>query len=243
MKAFSVLPVETEIFHCGEDLADFIFRFVPAAAVREKMILAVTSKIVSLAEKRLAPASEDKKNLVRQEADLYLGDIGYGCHLTVKHHLLIPSAGIDESNSEQGDFILYPQDPFASAEKLWRELKKRWNLAQLGVLLTDSHTSPLRRGVTGVGLSYWGFRGVRNMVGTQDLFGRELKMTQLNFVDGLAASAVMLMGEGQEKRPLALLYDSDVEFSDTTTPAELLMPLKEDLYYPLLEALHQKLSP
>ena len=72
-----------------------------------------------------------------------------------------------------------------------------------GVLITDSHTTPLRRGVTGIALSYWGFSGVQNKVGTPDLFGRTLKMTHVNLADAFAAAAVLVMGESNESTPVA----------------------------------------
>lgn len=234
MKSFSIDPIQTRIFRAGEPLEDFVVASVPAALVTEGMLLAVTSKIMSLAEGRLADGKLDKKSLVRREADTFLGEIGHGCYLTIKDGLLIPSSGIDESNSEQGDFILYPEDPFRSADLLWRQLRQKWNLKKLGLVVTDSHTMPLRRGVTGICLSYAGFRAVRNMIGTRDLFGRELRMTQMNYADGLAAAAVMLMGEGAESRPLAVIRNSEVEFSDDVDKSEIQIPLEEDLYYPLL---------
>ena len=196
----------------------------------------MTSKIVSLAENRLVSRSTiDKKTLVQKEADTYLGEIGHGCFLTIKSGLLIPSAGIDESNSVNGDFIIFPKNPFLSAQNLLQDLRKIWNLKNLGLVITDSHTTPLRRGVTGICLSYAGFNAVRNLIGSRDLFGRELKMTQMNFADGLAASAVMLMGEGAESRPLVVIENSAVEFCETTRTDEINIPLEEDLYFPLLQ--------
>ena len=201
-----------------------------------KMILAITSKIVSLAEGRIENHDLlSKEALVRREADQFLGDIGYGCYLTIKEGLLIPSAGIDESNSANGDYILYPADPFASAARIWQKLREAWRVNDLGIILTDSHTMPLRRGVTGICLSHWGFHAVKYLIGTQDLFGRELRMTQMNLVDGLSAAAVMMMGEGQERQPLAILNHAKVEFCEVTDPAELQIPLEEDLYFPLLK--------
>jgi coenzyme F420-0:L-glutamate ligase len=236
-KALTVLPLVTRVFHPREDLEGFVAESVPRSLVREKMILAVTSKIISLAEGRLlAKSGHAKEDIVREEADIYLGAIGYGCFLTIKHGLLLPSAGIDESNSETGDFILYPRDPFASAESLRRGLCSRWGVKDLGVLVTDSHTTPLRRGVTGVCLSYSGFRAVRNLVGSPDLFGRELRMTRMNLADGLAAAAVMMMGEGDESRPLAVIENAEVEFSEDTQPEELRISPEEDLYAPLLSS-------
>jgi dihydrofolate synthase / folylpolyglutamate synthase len=68
------------------------------------MILAVTSKIVSLAEGRLVPRARKRARpeLVRGKQIVSWAKRGYGVFLTVKEGLFIPSAGIDESNSEGG---------------------------------------------------------------------------------------------------------------------------------------------
>jgi len=235
MKALSVQPVKTAIFR-GGNLVSFIETAIPRQRIQEEMVLAVTSKIVSIAEKRWVPKDRiSKAELVEKEADLFLGEIGYGCFLTVKEGLLIPSAGIDESNSETGDYILYPEDPYASARQLWTQLREKWGLQKFGVILTDSHTTPLRRGVTGVALSYWGFEPLRKLVGSKDLFGRELQMTNMNLVDGLASAAVLMMGEGCESTPLALIHGLDLEFHNTGGAKALSIPLEEDLYAPLLK--------
>lgn len=238
MSTISARGIETSLFPVGGDLLDFVEKHVPREAIQERMIVAVTSKIVSIAQRRLVPvASIRKADLVRREADVFLGEAAYGCFLTIKEGLFIPSAGIDESNSEGGEFILYPENPFLCARELWTALRQRWKLRELGILLTDSHTSPLRWGVTGICLSYWGFRAVRSMIGTEDLFGRELRMTKVNVADALAATAVLVMGEGRERRPLALLTNAGCEFSDHTDPSELKIPLRDDLYYPIFQKL------
>ncbi|MFH1159284.1 MAG: coenzyme F420-0:L-glutamate ligase [Pseudomonadota bacterium] len=232
MENLSVCPVRTRIFRSGESLSGFVVESVPISCVRERMLLAVTSKIVSLSENRLVSREKiDKESLVRREADVFLAKVCHGCFLTVKDGLFIPSAGIDESNSETGDFILYPADPFSSAKELWRGLKEAWGLREMGILVTDSHVTPLRRGVTGVSLSHWGFEAVRKLVGTEDLFGRRLDMTNMNVADGLAASAVMMMGEGNEAQPLAVISNAPVIFCEESSPEETRMPLEEDLYY------------
>ncbi|PWU16397.1 MAG: hypothetical protein C5B49_10545 [Bdellovibrio sp.] len=236
MKSLNVTPLQTEIFRRGQDLHDFIVNAVPRSVISEKMVLCVTSKIVSLAEGRCIHRSQvtSKSNLVLQEADVFLGEIGYGCFLTVKEGLFIASAGIDESNSENGDYILFPKNPQMSAQTLWTRLRESWTLHDLGILLTDSHTSPLRQGVTGVALGYWGFRAVRDMIGSKDIFGRELKMTKMNFADGLASAAVMMMGEGSERQPLAVIHGADLDFCDQVDTKEIRMPLEEDLYFPMI---------
>ena len=224
----------TDIYHRGEDFTDFLVKNLKGV-LGEDRILAVTSKIVSLSENRVIPKSSiDKKDLIKKEADRYLGEIEYGCHLTIKQGLLIPSAGVDESNA-QGDFyILYPQDPFSSARRIHNIIKEKLRLRRIGVLLTDSHTMPLRRGVVGTALAYYGFRGVENKIGTKDLFGRELKMTQINIADALGVAATLTMGEGDECRPLAIIK-APVEFKELSNNSELHMPPEEDLYRPLLQ--------
>ncbi|MCJ8276251.1 MAG: coenzyme F420-0:L-glutamate ligase [Bdellovibrionales bacterium] len=228
--------IQTELYHQDKDLVDFIIEHLDGT-LKEGQILAVTSKIVSLWEKSFAPAGVDKEELVRKEADQFLGEIGYGCYLTIKDGLLIATAGIDESNSQSGEYILYPKDPYTSAEKILKGLKQKLGLNNIGVILTDSHTIPLRRGVTGVTLSYAGFKAVKDMVGEEDLFGRELKMTSMNIVDGLSATATLMMGEGAESRPLVVIGEVDVQFTEESMRDELGIDYKMDLYYPLYEKL------
>src|SRR5947209_5365910 len=94
----------------GEVLIDLIVQHIPF--IPEKSVLVITSKIVSIAQNRMIPMDQvlDKQALVQQEADLYLeGDYSkkYGICLTIKNDILIPTAGIDESNSD-GHYVLYP---------------------------------------------------------------------------------------------------------------------------------------
>lgn len=232
---FRVVPLRTAVFRAEEDLAAFVVRSVPRERVAERMVLAITSKIVSLAEGAVvARDSTTKSELIRREAEAYLGETLYGVSLTIKHGLLIPSAGIDESNSADGSYILFPKDPYASAKRLREALRKAWGVKELGVLVTDSHTQPLRKGVTGIGLAHYGFRATRNLVGEKDLFGREIKMTHVNVMDSLAVAAVYAMGEVAECQPLAIVYGSGAEFAETGSAAEIAIAPDEDLYGSLL---------
>lgn len=227
--------IRTSIFHPGMDLNSFLAAHL-AGEVRERSVVAVTSKIVSLAENRFVPKdSIEKMALIRRESDRFLCETSHGVTLTIKEGILIPSAGIDESNSESGHYLLYPEDPFGSTKSIYLGLKKEFGLRELGVILTDSHTQPLRRGVTGIALAHWGIRATRSLVGEEDLFGRKLKMTHVNAVDALAVSAVYAMGEAGECQPLAVLEASDLVFQELTDPSEIRIPLEEDLYGPLFK--------
>ena len=228
-----VEAIHTGVFSQGENLIDFIIKNA-TDKLKEKSVLAITSKVVSLAENRtVGKEGINKKELIQQESEYYLGEIGYGCHLTIKHGLLVPSAGIDESNSVDNKYILYPKDPFSSAEKICREIKQKFSLNDFAVIITDSRTFPLRKGVIGVAIAYSGFKAVRSLIGKEDLFGRPLRMTTINLVDALAASAVLLMGEGAEQCPLVAIHEIPLEFTNKAEAAELNIPIEEDLYKPL----------
>ena len=229
-----VKAISTRTYHLGDNFKEFLKESLKDI-LEDGIIIAVTSKVVSLSEKRIIhKSSVDKTKLIQKEADHYLGEISYGCHLTVKQGLLIPSAGVDESNAEGEFFILYPLNPFQSAKKIYSMIKQEFCLKKFGVLLTDSRTMPLRRGVLGAALAYYGFKGVENKIGEKDLFGRKLKMTQINVADALAVAATLTMGEGGESCPLALLK-AGVEFMESTSNRELQIPLEEDLYKPFLQ--------
>lgn len=240
-KTMTISPIRTAVFHQGENLVDFVINNTDRSLLKERSVLAITSKIVSLSENRIVPhKSIDKKKLIRREADHYLGEIGHGVSLTIKNGLLLAGAGIDESNSENEDYILYPQDPYASAEKLRTSLQQRLGLKDLGIIMTDSRTGPLRLGIVGVSIAFAGFHPVRNMIGQSDIFGRPLKITKVNLADSLAAAAVLMMGEADERFPLAMIHNAPVDFTDTPQRSDLEVPPQEDMYLPLYQHLIQK---
>ena len=238
-----IKTLKTNRIDCNTSILELIDTYVPTLS--EGAILIITSKIISLSEgavveKAIAPC---KKTLIQNAADLYLDTDGepnpHDIHLTITHNILIPSAGIDESNGN-GLYILYPKDVFNSAETIWRHLKKRDHLQHVGVIISDSHSTPLRRGVVGIGLAWCGFKALYSYIGKPDCFNIPLKMTKVNILDSLTAAAVLCMGEGNEQTPFALIEEAPrVEFSEEPVKkeeiAEFCIKMEEDLYAPLLK--------
>jgi len=126
--------------------------------LKEDSILAITSKVVSLCENRVkSMALYDKESLVKQESDQFTNAIGtYGFHFTITKNTLIPSAGIDESNGD-GYYVLWPKNPQESANTIREQLKKHYGLKNIGIIITDSTCSPLRRGTIGIAIAHSGF--------------------------------------------------------------------------------------
>lgn len=212
-------------------------------SLEENSVLAVTSKIVSIGEGRCIPIEDvkDKDNLAIEESDKYiprhLAPHGLVLH-TIKNNMFIASSGIDESNGANF-YILWPKDPKASAKKIWEFLRKKFKVNNLGVIITDSRLVPLKRGVVGISIGYFGFKPIRDYRAKLDLFGREFKMETSNLPDSLASAAVLEMGEGSEQTPLAII--SDIPYIEFTNRFyDLNIPEKEDMFYPLLSSVKWK---
>jgi len=209
---------------------------------KDGSVLAITSKVVALCENRVVPAGQaDKKALVIQEADYYLPEnlSKYGFSFTILHNTLVPAAGIDLSNGA-GNYVLWPADPQKSANEVREYLAKRFGLKNVGVIITDSTARPLHYGTEGIGIRYSGFLPSNNYVGQPDLFGRKLEVSVSNVFDALAAAAVVVMGEGSEQTPLAVIEDVPfVQFQDRNPTREELDKffidhMKDDLFEPFL---------
>ena len=92
-----ITPIKTRIFSEGENLFSFVTSYFKT--ISEKSIIVVTSKIVSLAEKRTA-LIEDKntrEKLIYAESEKVIST--KHTLLTIKDGTVMSSAGIDESNA------------------------------------------------------------------------------------------------------------------------------------------------
>lgn len=233
-----VRALKTRIFREGEDLERFITTHI--RRLPERSVLVVTSKIVALAEGRTVPGGGNDRirtRLIKQESDVAIRT--KYTWLTVKDGAVLASAGIDESNAN-GKFILLPKDSYATAARLRMSLKRRYKIKKLGVLITDSRLLPLRSGAVGIALGYAGFKGKRDYRGAKDMFGRVFHVSQTDVADSLATAAVLEMGEGKERRPLAVITEARVDFCERVSRRELAIDWRDDVYAPLFRAVRPK---
>lgn len=226
----SLSAIKTKRVEPNTDLLAFLDQFIDK--LEERSVLVVTSKIVSLCEGRIVPKTFDKRELIRQEAEKYLEK--ENSIFTIKHGLLIPASGIDESNIEDG-YLLYPEDPMKSAILIWEHLKNKFGLKEFGVVITDSRSQPLRRGTSGVSIGWCGVQSLDNCIGRPDLYGKPLKITMRNVVDGIAAAAVLVMGEADEQTPLVKITNiNGIKFLNHPPTQEELdtffLKTEEDIY-------------
>lgn len=237
-----IIPIKTRVLLPPKDnLWTVLDESLPK--LQERDVVMVTSKIVSIGEGRCVPLGTptQKRRLIEQEAE-YLTRFKESRRsvFSVKGHAIVGSAGIDESNAD-GHWILWPKDPFASARDIWMYLRNEHTVSKLGVIITDSTSPPMRLGCTGISIGFFGIHPILRYIGKPDIFGRKFKFERANLVDGIAAAAVVAMGEGNEQTPIAIIRNvPNLRFASYDTSRELLIRPKQDIYYPLFKPLYEQ---
>lgn len=240
------IAYKTHKIQPNENIFDILDKYLPR--LQEKSVVAIASKIVGICEGRVVKIdnknSNQKDELIKQEAKYYLPEKHFGVMMTINHNMLVANAGIDESNTENS-FSLWPKDPQKSANKIREYLVEKHKIKKLGVILTDSKTTPLRWGVTGYSISHSGFQALKNYIGTKDIYGREMHVEQLNIADSLATAASVVSGEGNEQQPIAVITDVPfVDFQERNPTKNELEELKikmgDDIYSSLLTSVKWK---
>lgn len=225
-----ISPIKTEILKPGFDLLKTVEEKLSGLIINGDIIL-LSSKIVALAQGRVADLKKIKPSkkaltlhksrfrttdprvieLILQESDfLFSGPIP----TSLKNSIFTYAAGIDLSNAPEDHAILWPKNPGKMARFLRQKLCKKFRLKKFGVVICDSSCQPLRYGTIGLALGWAGFMGVEDLRGKKDIFGRKLRYTQRAVADNLASSALLVMGEADEKTPFVLIHHAQVKFTN-----------------------------
>ncbi len=244
-----VIPIKTRMITPEDDLltviaegmehAGQVFEDRDILGVAETPLGTTEGRVVRLADVEVSPEAKrladeydllpEVAQLVMDEADEILGGIPHVL-LTIKNNTLMANAGVDKSNVPPGYASLLPKDPRASAERIRREVRRRFG-KDVGVVVIDSRTQPLRLGNIGMALGVAGFRPVVDERGKKDLFGNVLRVTRRAVADNLASACTLVMGESSESVPAALVRGAPVEFVDSSfDSAEMWIPPDECMY-------------
>lgn len=210
--------------------------------LKDGSVVVIASKIVAITQGRIKVVSEKEKDeLVKRESDLFISRELHksNLYITLKNNILTFSSGIDESNNSEG-IVLWPEDIQEVANTIREYLSKKYSVKNLGVIITDMTVLPLRWGVIAGAIGYSGFNPLKDLRGTKDVFGKKFKFTEVGILNGLAAAAGVVMGEGSEQTPIAVIEDLPfVEFQDKNPTAKelenLIIKPEEDMYGPLFK--------
>ena len=123
---------------------------------------------------------------------------------------------------------MLPENPDQSAELIREELQQATQ-KKLGVMIIDSHGRAWRNGTVGVCIGLSGLPGLIDMRGQKDLFGYELRATEVGVADELAAAASLIMGQVAEGTPVVHVRGFPYALRDASLH-ELLRPKETDLF-------------
>jgi coenzyme F420-0:L-glutamate ligase/coenzyme F420-1:gamma-L-glutamate ligase len=123
---------------------------------------------------------------------------------------------------------LLPEDPDASAEKIRLGLEKIYGI-RIGVMIIDSHGRAWRIGTVGVAIGISGLPGLVDLRGRSDMFGYNLRITQVGAADELAAAASLVMGQAAECTPVIHVRGFPYPLREAEL-TELIRPQDQDLF-------------
>jgi coenzyme F420-0:L-glutamate ligase/coenzyme F420-1:gamma-L-glutamate ligase len=229
----------------GDDLAALLHEAAERAGGLERGdVLVVAQKAVSKVEGRVVRLDDVEPSARAREL---AGPAGDPRHLEVilresreivrsrpplviaetRHGFVCASAGVDASNApEEGTLVLLPVDPDASAARLRGRLLELAGV-EVGVIVSDSFGRAWRQGTTDVALGVAGLTPLRDLRGTTDARGRELRTTQIAVADELAGAAELVLGKDR-RVPAAVVRGLDV--AGEGSASELVMPRERDLF-------------
>jgi coenzyme F420-0:L-glutamate ligase / coenzyme F420-1:gamma-L-glutamate ligase len=224
----AVLPIAgLPLIRQGDDLAALIHQACKAGGIgwRDGDVLVLAQKIVSKAEGRLVALSQITPSraavdiaheahkdprlvelILQESSEVMRARPGV---IVVEHRLgmVLANAGIDSSNidhSGEESALLLPIDPDGSARQIRTALEKLTGV-HIAVLIIDSIGRAWRNGTIGTAIGASGVPTLSDLRGQPDLFGRPLATSMLGFADEIAAAASLVMGQGGEGLPAAVV--------------------------------------
>jgi coenzyme F420-0:L-glutamate ligase/coenzyme F420-1:gamma-L-glutamate ligase len=226
--SFTVVGLEEfPLVKAGDDLAEIIVEIARRnnASIEDGDIVLVSQKIVSKAEGRLANLDDvEPSEGAREVAAKTSKDAGFVelvLRDTAKIVKAVPgflvvedrrgwvclNAGVDKSNVSSQDGVavsLLPVDPDVSAKVIRRGLM-RLTGKHVAVIVCDTYSRPFRRGQAEFAIGVSGVKVFKDYRGKKDLFGYVLQVKNVAVVDELACAAELLMGQGNEAVPVAII--------------------------------------
>ena len=209
-------------------------------------ILVVTHKIVSKAEghivdlarikpstKAIRMAKEHDKDprvmelILKESIQILRAKNGIIISET-KHGFVCANAGVDQSNVEGDKAVLLPVAPDESASRIQDAVKKKIG-KEIAVIITDTFGRTFRNGQTNVAIGIAGINPIKSYIGTYDMYGRKLRVTEIAVADEIASAAELVMGKA-EGTPVAIVRGYSFEKASKTSVKSLLRAKERDLF-------------
>jgi coenzyme F420-0:L-glutamate ligase/coenzyme F420-1:gamma-L-glutamate ligase len=214
--------------------------------IQNNDILVVTHKIVSKAEgrtvdlarikpstKAIRMAKEHDKDprvmeLILKESTQILRAKNGIIISETKHGFVCANAGVDQSNVEDGMAVLLPVAPDESARRIQDTVKKKIG-KEIAVIITDTFGRTFRNGQTNVAIGIAGINPIKSYIGTYDMYGRKLRVTEIAVADEIASAAELVMGKAKGT-PVAIVRGYSFEKASRASVKSLLRARERDLF-------------
>jgi coenzyme F420-0:L-glutamate ligase / coenzyme F420-1:gamma-L-glutamate ligase len=154
----------------------------------------------------------ESKEIIREQRGIIISE--------TRHGFVCANAGIDQSNvkDSKNHVVLLPINADKSARKIRYSIKEQ-TTKNVAVVITDTFGRPFREGQTNVAIGIAGIKPIKSYVGTIDMYGKKLKVTEIATADEIAAAAELVMGKS-DRIPVAIvrgcIYDEDNKCSIST---------------------------
>jgi len=228
VRSISVIGLEKiGLVKPGDDLPKLLLDAVKAENLEliDGDIIVVSQKIVSKAEGLLVDISTIKPSrrsslissrtrkdprlvdLILRDSEKVLRADPQALVVQRRNGFVCLNAGVDKSNVRgRTVYSLLPKDADASAKKLRSRLQKLSG-RKLGVIVADTYSRPFRVGQVEFAIGVSGIEPIVDYRGQKDLFGYELRYKFVALADEVAAAAELVMGQGTEQVPVAIVRD------------------------------------
>jgi len=235
----------------GDDLAELIVKTAQkqGVSIEDGDVIVVAQKIVSKAEGRVfqlenvKPSEKAEKlaettlknpglvELVLQASRKIVKASSYILIVENENGIICINAGIDKSNVEGDDsYALLPRDSDDSARRIRQEIMEL-NGRNVGVIISDTYSRPFRKGQVEFAIGIAGISPFKDYRGKKDLYNYVLKVKNIAIVDEIAAAAELVMGQGSEGIPVAIIKNLDgAEITEKCSINDLFISKQDDLF-------------
>lgn len=234
------------LIQSGDDVGSIICNIAEKQnfLFQDRDIVVIASKIISKAEGQLIDTDQIKPS---KEAQLLSEKVGIDPKnlevilretkklLIARPNLLLTEnllgiigtkSGVDSSNTTEGPkskvVALLPKNPDLSAAKI-RKIIKDATGKEVAVVINDTFGQSDRKGSIGMAIGFSGISAIYSPEIKVDIYGK-VRNPQIAQVDEISASASLLMGQTNERRPVIILRGLEYKTSETDGIKDLLYP-------------------
>lgn len=211
---------------------------------QDRDIVVVASKIISKAEGQLVDVEKvepsEKAQSLAKELEMDPKNLEVILRetkslLIIRPNLLLTESllgfigtksGVDSSNTTEGPkgriVALLPKNPDLSAAKIRKTIKKATG-KEVAVVINDTFGRSDRKGSIGMAIGFSGISAIYSPDIKEDIHGK-IRNPEIAQVDEISASASLLMGQTNERRPVIILRGLEYNTSETDGIKDLLYP-------------------